>query len=470
MVANGGDDLVVSIRKDGFLTAQRTVNVPWQDYVPVPDIVMLRPDPIATPIDLTTAGMQVARGSTITDASGSRRATLIFQPGTQATVTTDTGTEVLPRLTVHLTEFTEGPTGPAAMPGSLPPASAYTYALEITVDEAVGRSVELSQPALLYVENFLGFAPGTGMPVGAYDPARGAWSGIPNGIVLKILSITGGAADIDADGDGVADGAVQLTGLGITDLERQTLATTYTAGQTLWRSPLPHFSSFDCNRPFRLPGDARFPGLRDPRAPGGDGVDDGCHAGGSIIQCHNQSLGEDIPITGTPYFLHYQSDNQAGRKTEYSVDIALSDDQIPPSAASITLEVSIAGRTTTQSFPPRPNQRTVFTWDGKDAYGRVVQGRATASIAVGYVYRPAYADPIVSGNQFAQFPPSSVDREASSITGAEDVTIFQRWKTQLGPFDALPLGLGGFTISPQHNYDIVGKILHTGDGETRRAS
>jgi YD repeat-containing protein len=44
-----------------------------------------------------------------------------------------------------------------------------------------------------------------------------------------------------------------------------------------------------------------------------DTVDEDCVASGSDIGCQNQSLGEDIPITGTPFSLHYQSDRQAGR-------------------------------------------------------------------------------------------------------------------------------------------------------------
>jgi YD repeat-containing protein len=359
LVANGGGALVVEVRKDGFLTAQRTIDVPWQDYVLVPAIVMLQPDPAATPIDLTAAGMQVARGSTVTDASGTRRATLLFAPGTQATITDGAATTTLSTLTVHLTEFTNGPTGPAAMPGSLPPTSAYTYAVEITVDEAAGRAVQLNQPAFLYVENFLGFAPGTGIPVGAYDPDRGQWSGLPNGIILKLLGVTSGLADIDSDGDGAADSAATLAALGVSDQERQTLAGLYTAGTALWRSPIPHFSSFDCNRPFRLPGDARRPRLRDPNNPDGDDVDDNCDAGGSIIQCHNQSLGEDVPVSGTPYFLHYQSDRQAGRRADYSVDIALSDNDMPVSATAIapdgsTTSTAPDGTVVIQKLGPDP--------------------------------------------------------------------------------------------------------------------
>jgi hypothetical protein len=278
LVTNGGGDLVIVVRKQGFLQGQRTVDAPWQDYVPVPEIVLVQPDPAMTLIDLGSPGIKLTRGSTVTDASGTRRATLIFPPGTEATVATDTGTELLPMLTVHLTEFTTGPNGPRAMPGSLPPTSAYTYALEITVDEAHGRTVELSQPAFLYVENFLGFAPGIGMPVGSFDREQSKWVGHPNGIVLEILAITSGVAELDTDGDGLADDRGTLAALGVTDEERQVLATLYSPGQTLWRSPVPHFSAIDCNEPFHLPADARGPGVRGPRGPGGDAVDDECRA------------------------------------------------------------------------------------------------------------------------------------------------------------------------------------------------
>jgi RHS repeat-associated protein len=42
-------------------------------------------------------------------------------------------------------------------------------------------------------------------------------------------------------------------------------------------------------------------------------VDDDCNSKGSTIGCRNQSLGEDIPVSGTPFTLHYQSDRQLGR-------------------------------------------------------------------------------------------------------------------------------------------------------------
>ena len=45
----------------------------------------------------------------------------------------------------------------------------------------------------------------------------------------------------------MADDAAQLTALGVTAEERARIATLYTAGQSLWRVPLTHFSPWDCN-------------------------------------------------------------------------------------------------------------------------------------------------------------------------------------------------------------------------------
>ena len=45
-----------------------------------------------------------------------------------------------------------------------------------------------------------------------------------------------------------------------------------------------------------------------------DEVDNPCsQSGGSVIACQNQSLGEDVPIVGTDFSLHYQSDRLPGR-------------------------------------------------------------------------------------------------------------------------------------------------------------
>src|SRR5262249_7141888 len=145
----------------------------------------------------------------------------------------DGTTEPLGTYHVHATELTVGPQGPLAMPGDLPPSSGYTYAVDITVDEAAGaRSVVFSTPVSIYVQNFLGFPVGESVPVGFYDPSNGQWVGADSGRIIEILSVAGGLATIDTDGDGIADDAQSI---GITTEERAQLADLYGPGTSLWR-------------------------------------------------------------------------------------------------------------------------------------------------------------------------------------------------------------------------------------------
>ncbi len=98
------------------------------------------------------------------------------------------------------------------MPGELPDTSAYTYAVEYSVDEAVearATDVEFNKPVVTYVDNFLDFKAGTTVPAAFYDKAKAAWVPSQNGIVLDVVSETGGKAQVDVDGDGTADSGEQ---------------------------------------------------------------------------------------------------------------------------------------------------------------------------------------------------------------------------------------------------------------------
>lgn len=146
----------------------------------------------------------------------------------------------LTTLTFRATEFTAGVTGASAMPGDLPPNSGYSYAVDFSFDELAGTgSVPFDQPVINYTENFLGIPVGTPVPAGYYDNLQAKWIPADNGRVIKILSISGGLANLDVTGDGIADTGQILTDLGITDSERQQLAGLYSAGQELWRTPIP---------------------------------------------------------------------------------------------------------------------------------------------------------------------------------------------------------------------------------------
>ena len=129
---------------------QRPVQAPWRDYAWLPDVVMIPYDDQVTAVDLAAAvEVQAARGSLVTDERGSRRATLLFTPGTQAAMVLPDGrTQSVTSLHIRATEYTVGPNGKAALPGELPPTSGYTYAVELSVDEAdaVGGLTRCSLP------------------------------------------------------------------------------------------------------------------------------------------------------------------------------------------------------------------------------------------------------------------------------------------------------------------------------------
>jgi len=293
---------------------------------------------------------------------------------------------------VRATEYTVGPGGPAAMPAALPSTSAYTYAVELSADEAAAAgamAVQFTQPVVLYVENFLQFPVGESVPVGSYDRVQGLWVPSQNGRIIKIISSTAGLADLDTNGDGVADAAAILATLGISNAERQRLASLYQTGQSLWRISLTHFSAWDAHWGWGPPPDAEPPDQPDP-APEDTPPDDPDQQCGSIIGCQNQTLGEMVSIVGTPFTLHYQSDRVPGRTAANTLQMSLSSVSVPASLKRIDLAVEVAGRRFTQTSLAVPNQRSTFTWDGQDAYGRTVQGGQPVTVHIGYVYDGVY--------------------------------------------------------------------------------
>ena len=109
---------------------------------------------------------------------------------------------------MRATEYTVGTTGPEAMPGGLPATSAYTYAVEYTLDEALAAGatrVDFDTPVAAYTDNFLGFPTGETVPAGYYDRELARWVPAPSGRVIEILAESDGKAVVDIDGDGEPD-------------------------------------------------------------------------------------------------------------------------------------------------------------------------------------------------------------------------------------------------------------------------
>jgi RHS repeat-associated protein len=472
MAVNGGGILTIKFEKVGLMPAQRQVTAPWQDYVMIDDVVILPYDDHVTLVDLNaSAPVQVAQGSTMSDSSGSRRAVLMFKQGTSAIMTLPNGSmQSLSMLHVRATEYTVGPMGPAAMPGALPPASQYTYASEYSIDEAVAANattIAFNQPVVQYNENFLNFPAGTVIPSGSYDKTSGIWMPSANGRVIKLLGVSAGIANLDIDGSGNSASDSALTALGINAAERQQLATLYQPGQSLWRVPLNHFSGWDSNWPFGPPAGAAPPGSGPPFAggPGPPGCPDcpicPCNDfNASVLGLIGQTLSEEISLTGTPFFLRYDSDRAQGYKAADTLNIPLSGATLPGPLKRIELTVTIAGRMFRQSYPAQPNQIATFTWDGLDAYMRVVQGQQIAVIDIGNVYDAAYQNTADFGYNGNGVP---ITGDASR----KEITLHQIQRAPIGTFDYRPQALGGWSLSVHHVYDPIGRVLYQGDG-TRR--
>lgn len=473
LLVNGGEDLAILFAKPGYLPIQRHVLTSWNSTHSVTDVALVALDTNVTEIVSDAATSQVARGSVVSDADGARQATLVIPSDTSASLLMADGSTV-PLSTYHVraTELTVGPLGPQAMPGDLPPLSGYTYAVELNADEAIAsgaQSIVFSKPISAFVENFLKFPIGETVPVGFYDRSHGQWVAIDSGQVIGIVGSVGGLAAIDVDGDGLADDASKLAPLGITDEERAELAQMYTAGTSLWRFKAPHFTTYDCNWARILPSDATSPTTTP--APRSTVDNQPCHASGSIIECENQTLGEDIGITGTGIYLHYQSDRTLGRTAERTIDIPLIGGVVPPSLSRIELDVTIAGQHHHSSFTPQPNLATTFVWDGRDVYGRVITGTHHATVMVTYPYPQIYQRTLRFG--LAAFV-SALDSQGINIQVANANREISLAKSVDVPLFSMPTtadnSLGGWTISASHTYDPAGSLLYRGDGLREPAS
>ncbi len=490
MAANGGGWLTVVYEKEGYLPVHRKVKAGWGEWLNLPEVVMTPLDEKKTTITLgDSLNMQVAQGSPVADDDGERQATVLFPVGVTATMTLPDGSSqpfADGRITVRATEYTVGDTGPRAMPGELPANSGYTYAVELSVDEAMAAGaerVDFSQPVPLYVDNFLGFPVGGIVPVGYYDRVKAAWIPSDNGRVIGILTEENGRAVLDLDGSGQPATTELLSAHGINDAELEKLAQLYEPGQSLWRAPITHFTPWDCNWPYGPPVDAVAPPVPADVAadaancPEGEKcttnteegapakpINDPCHQSGSIIECENRVLGESIPIAGTPFSLHYRSNRQAGWDDK-TYQVLLSGSEVPASLSAIQLELEVAGRKFSKSFPPDPNQTYAFQWDGLDAYGRPVQGLTKIHGEVRYIYPGAYYQPSEFEQSFGRFGNRSVE----AIRSREEISIGRPFSGTVGSHDSLSDGFGGWSLSSRHVYipEKEGGMLLKGDGGQR---
>lgn len=294
--------LVIDVRAAAFLPLQRSVDVERLDFTHLGTLVVTRLDSKSTALATATGGLHVA--SARTDTFGTRAVRLYIPPGTTASLRfADGGTQPTPTVTVRVTEATVGAAGPQAMPASLPPQTAYTFAADFTVDEAIAAGaagVTFSGPVAFALENFLHAPVGASIPQGSYDATTGRWEAQPNSTVLKVLP----QGQVDTDDDGQADTEIPLLAG-----EADALASQFPPGTTVWRGVTTHFSALDINANHYCVGSCKGP----KENPLPESKPERAVKCGSIIECRNQTLGEVLAISGAPFHLVYAS-QRAGQK------------------------------------------------------------------------------------------------------------------------------------------------------------
>ncbi|MFT4048630.1 MAG: hypothetical protein QM648_02190, partial [Solirubrobacterales bacterium] len=478
MVVNGGGDLNMVYVKSGYLPAARKVDTTWHDYSWTEDAVLVPLAQASSEIDLGSpiGPAQTAQGPIESDADGSRRATLIFSPGTEATMSIpDVGTLPLSTLHVRATEFTVGPDGPEAMPYSLPKTTSYTYAAEFSVDEAVAAGatgVQFSRTVASYTDNFLGFPVGTTVPSGYYDTDKSSWLGDPNGRVVRVVSNGSGGVTLSVSTDGSPASQGVLDAMGVTSEELEQVADKFAVGKMYWRVPLTHFSTHTAEYPnlfspkdynwlFGFSDDADA----DPRAKSKP-EDCGCNeSGASVLGVEEGSLTETVPVSGTDFALSYNTRRSRDSEENRNIDLSLTGTSISSTLQNITVSIVVAGQRIVRSVDPSTNAGLSVDWDGLDAFGRKVQGGRLAEISAAYEFTPVYNDV----PRFAVPSKSGSGAQPFVVLGRDTLALEKSLQTRLGTYDPEESGLGGWMLSAEHHFDPETGTLYSGDGSQRSA-
>ena len=472
LAVNGGARLVARYTLDGYLTAERVAQPGWQRYGRVPEVGLVAEADHAATVRANQDGVQVLEGDFTEDAFGARQPIVIFSPGTSLTAKLGKGGESeLSSMTVRVTQYPfEPPSIESAFEsarfsaGTLPTRSGFDFGVDFGVEEAKelgATTVAFSKPASLYLENFLDLPVGSPVPIGHYQRGEGQWQPALGGRVVEILDEVDGEAVLDVDGDGEADDESTLEDAGIRVAELRELARRYEPGATLWHTALTHFSPWTLLFPSAPPPGALAPVAgsvlsRKLEAPSRRGQ----------VAVETQAVSQSIGIAGTPYSLNYQSDRTKGYEAAYRIEVPVLPKKVPPNLKAAYSVVDIAGQSFIEVFEPKAEQKHVIDWDGKDAFGRELQGPQTASIFVGYVYPGTLSVGAMFGAAKDRSNVVEVGEEGAAVP---DAVVFQFFESTVGVWDARGYELGGFGLDVLHAFDPAHDTIFFGGGDIRTA-
>ncbi|CAB1081078.1 odd Oz/ten-m homolog 4 [Olavius algarvensis Delta 1 endosymbiont] len=458
----GGATVTVVFQKEGLFTAHRRIYVPWNNIAIAATVQLITQDPISTThtFDGDPATVVTHRSSPITDEFGSRSATLVFTGDNRAFLMDKNGHDVreLSTITTRATEFTT----PESMPAELPPNSAYTYCMELSVDGA--QRVRFDKPIMVWINNFLRFDVGMAVPFSYYGRDKGLWLPADNGKVVRLLDtdLDGITDALDADADDQPDdlnnnGSFRDEVLGLEN------AQSYKPGSTFWRVAVTQISPWNFSWPYGSPWDAIA-----ANAEGAPVLDAQCEYDGpdrmaSCIEAGSRIFREDISIPGTDIALNYASDRVKGYRQV--ILVPASGDTVPVSLKHIITRVEVAGRRFEQILNPLPDQVVEFIWDGRDHLGRSVRSPITAVVSVGFAYNAVYLRPGEFAQSFGQ-----AGTEITNIVARRETIFWKRSQMNVAPKTGGKNALAeGWTITNHHQIAPSQPwLLFKGDGTTSR--
>ena len=255
----------------------------------------------------------MAQGSTVADSDGTRQATLLFSPGTDAEMVLPDGTrEPLTSMQVRATEYTVGASDPRPCPRPCrPPAATPTRSIQRRRGAGRRRDRRTVRRTRLSVRRELPEHPDRReRAIRLLRPAESRLGSLRERSCRRDRGRHRRMADLDTDGNGAAD-------------NDPTLGITRGSGPvspscTQW-ARVCGGSDPALHRVGLQPRDAvqgrrlRRRRTSSPRwPPAGDEDPDPTCQSGSVIECENQVLGENLGIAGTPFSLHYRSNRVPG--------------------------------------------------------------------------------------------------------------------------------------------------------------
>ena len=423
-------------------------------------------------VDLTDDELQVAQGSTITDGDGTRQATLLLEPGTDATATLPDGSDEGPRRQAQHPRHRVHDR--RQRPGRDARRAAADLGLHVRgrVLRRRGRqgrrpstssSTSRSSPTST---TSLGFPAGTAVPMGYYDREKAQWIAAKNG-------------DRHQDRR-----RVRRPRAARRDRRRRRR---HGARSPRSASTTPSWpSSPSSTTPARASGAPRSRTSRRgtttgptacPTAPAAPAraaptaatrpATTRAAPGGSIILCENQVLGEQPPIAGTPYTLAYQSDRVPGRRTGDTLEIPLTGADAARVAEARRPHDRGRGPHDQAAFDARAEPRaTRSSSTAGTPTGAAVQGRQKVDVTIDYVYPAVYRTPGAFRSSFAAIGGAILSANRTRT----EISVGQQWSGIVGgPAARPPSALAGWSVDVHHTYDPVGRTLYLGDGTKRSA-